>query len=91
MDIIEDFLRIKKHLGLSSEWSLELQFTWNEGFCHMEQRRVMIGIKDGYNRKLLVHECLHATGLKHYDVPGYGGHLGFDEFSTKVEKDIFAV
>ena len=89
MDAVEDFLKIKRHLGLSEEWSLELQFTWNEGFCHRMQKRVMIGVKDGYNRKLLVHECLHATGLNHYDVPGFGGHVGLDEHSARVEREIF--
>ncbi len=89
MDVVEDFLRIKRHLGLSVEWSLELQFTWNEGFCHREQKRVMIGVKDGYRRRLLVHECLHATGLDHYDVPGYGGDVDVDVHSARVEKKIF--
>ena len=88
MSIIEDFLKIKRHLGLDEEWSLEIQFTWNEGFCHRTQRRIMIGIKDGYNRKLLVHECLHATGLNHYDVPGFCG-VGVDEHSARVEQEIF--
>ena len=89
MNIIEDFLRIKKYLDLSEEWSLELQFTWNEGFCHRQQKRVMIGIKDGYNRKLLVHECLHATGLDHNDIPDYGGALDMDKHSAKIEEEIF--
>ena len=80
MNIIEDFLKIKEYLGLSEEWSLELQFTWNEGFCNREQKRVMIGIKGGYNRKLLVHECLHATDMTHHKQPTYQGYLKADEY-----------
>jgi len=91
MSIVEDFLKIKGHLGLSSEWSLELQFTWNEGFCHRKQKRIMIGIKDIYSRKLLIHECLHATGMEHYDVPEYGSHLSVDEYSSMLEREIFRV
>ncbi len=87
--IVADFLKIKEHLELSEEWSLELQFTWNEGFCHREQKRIMIGVKDRYNRRLLVHECLHATGLDHYDVPGYGGGITLDGYSVKIEQEIF--
>lgn len=89
MNIIEDFLKIKKHLNLPEELELHIKFDWNEGFYRSEFPAVMLGVKDGYNRTLLVHECLHVKGLTHYNPPEYTGHIPSDEYSKKIEGEIF--
>ena len=96
--IVEDFLKIKEHLDLSEELALEIEFTHDEGFYYankwseqMGHHRpsVMIGIKNGYNRRLLVHECLHATGMEHEKPSTYRSDIKYDEFSAQMEKEIF--
>lgn len=90
MNIIDDFLKIKEYLGLPDELELHIKFDWNEGFYRSQFPAVMIGIKGGYNRRLLVHECLHAFGLSHYDEADFGGHIDYDKHSERVEKQIFS-
>jgi len=87
--IIDDFGELKAYLGLSDELELHLNWTTSEGFYREKRNAVMIGLKNGYWRKLLVHECLHAKGLQHYDVPTYGGDVTHDEYSEKIENAIF--
>jgi len=87
--IIEDFIKLKTYLGLSDELELHLSWMTNEGFYREKQNAVMIGLKNGYCRKLLVHECLHAKGLMHYDLPTYGGNINYDEYSEKIENAVF--
>jgi capsule polysaccharide export protein KpsE/RkpR len=87
--ILQDFIKIRNHLDLSDKLSLEIQFHHSEGFHFSMQNRVMIGIKDGYWRRLLIHECLHVAGLMHYDVPGYESAINHDIHSEAIEHDIF--
>jgi len=89
MNIINDFKRIKRYLGLPRKLSLKIEFNHNEGFYYRNFPMVMIGIKDGYNRRLLVHECLHALGYTHYNPLGFVSVIRFDTYSAKIEKDIF--
>jgi len=86
-----DFQKIKEFLKLEQDWDLTIAPHRTEGFCYRNQRVVMIGTKNGYKRKLLVHECLHAAGLNHYDDSNYCGVLKHDDYSAKIEKEIFAV
>jgi len=87
--IIEDFIKLKAYLGLYDGLELHLSWVTSEGFYREKQNAVMIGLKNGYWRRLLVHECLHAKGLQHYDLPTYGGDVTHDEYSEKIENAIF--
>jgi len=87
--ILRDFIKIRDHLGLSDKLGLEIQFHHSEGFYFSMENRVMIGIKDGYRRRLLIHECLHVTGLMHYAAPGYESAINYDVYSEAIESDVF--
>lgn len=91
MNVIDDFIKIKNHLGLPEKLSLEIEFTHPEGFYYSSRPSVMIGVKNGYKRTLLVHECLHAIGLNHYNPPDFESVIKHDKYSAKIEEEIFAV
>ena len=88
-NIVEDFLAVKEHLELPEELELHISFDTNEGFYREKYPAVMIGIKDRYSRKMLVHECLHSKGFVHHTPSTYQGSLTSDEYSAAIVKEIF--
>ncbi len=60
--INEDAKIISAYLGSNCP-KLELSKTTNEGLTL--KNKTIIGIKNGYNRRLLIHELLHTYGFKH--------------------------
>ena len=87
--IVKDFLKVKEYLGLPDNLELHITFDTDEGFYRSNVPAVMIGTKNGYNRTLLVHMCLHAFGLSHYDEADFCGDIDYDLHSKRVEKQIF--
>ena len=88
-EIIRDFEKIKKYLHIKGCW-LNLSVDSDEGLCNVERKIIILGIKNGvYNRKLLVHECVHATGMNHNVEKGYIPVIKFDSYSADLEKKIF--
>ena len=97
-NIITDFLKIKDWLGLSEDVALEIEFNHDEGFYYdkkwseqlgRHRSSVMIGILNGYNRTLLIHECLHGIGMEHEKPSSYRSVVKFDEYSKSLEKEMF--
>jgi len=89
-EIEADFERIKRFLSLSRSTRLVVHDYHIEGFYDRYSDLVILGIKGGYKRKLLVHECLHATGLEHDPSIGYETWMEKDEYSKLVTRKIFA-
>lgn len=91
-EIKADFERIKQYLSLPCSTHLIIQNYHIEGFYNHYSDMVILGIKDGYDRQLLVHECLHATGLQHTVSSApiqYSSWLKEDEYSELIERKIF--
>jgi hypothetical protein len=96
MNIYEDFVKVKKHLQLPDKLPLLIDPGSTEGICLEKEiwdlypdGIIKIGVKDGYSRRLLVHECVHATGLGHLDKPGYESVIRHDTYSAGIEREIF--
>lgn len=83
-----DFEKIKAFLKFEEEWVLELRNDWSEGFCNRNRKKIILGIHGGYNRTLLIHECLHAIGYNHNAI-NFSGSLTYDLVSPMYEKWIF--
>lgn len=90
-EIEKDFMKIKEYLNLGWKWKLTIISSRSDGFCYRNRKMIMIGIKDGYKRRLLIHECLHASGFSHHDFPDYHGAIKEDYYSAKIEEKIFGV
>ena len=88
-EIKEDFEKIRKYLNISKIYRLHLDIYSGEGFCDRYGHIIILGIEDGYSRLLLVHECVHATGMNHDVEKGYESVIRFDKYSKKLEKQIF--
>ncbi len=89
MKVIEDFLKIKEKLSLPNELELHIVFDWDEGFYRSRFPAVMVGIEGGYNRTLLVHECLHAAGWDHPRMGNAHPERDYMLHSQTVEDEIF--
>lgn len=85
--IHDDFNKICKFIGLDG-FSLRLVSGHNEGFCYRNKKIIDLGVKDGYNRTLLVHECLHGIGYNH-NSKNFSGSLKYDKISPMFEHWIF--
>lgn len=88
--IERDFQCICAYLELSN-LNLKLNFNSDEGFYDEKHNVVILGIKHGFFRILLIHECLHAFGLNHAKetVGWFESWLMFDEISPAIERTIF--
>lgn len=86
--IKRDFKKIKKFLNLSETYLL-LDVTSSEGFYTEKTKTIRLGIKTGYNRTLLIHECVHASGKQHNYKEGFESVIRFDTYSKNLEKQIF--
>jgi hypothetical protein len=98
MNIYDDFVKVKKHLGLPGELPLLVDPSSAEGFYFSRQDivqlpmgAVKVGIKEGYDRRMLVHECLHAKGYEHYTPSRFESNLQLDTYSAGIEKEIFGM
>lgn len=91
MSVLKDFIKVRKYLELSPDLTLEVNFDTEEGFFSETKQTISVGVKNGYNRRLLVHECLHAAGMEHYAPPTYQPVMKWDEYSAGIEEKIFAV
>lgn len=89
---IADFLGIAvPHIDISKR--LSNAFTrWNNS----RERKVdyiRFGIKDGYHRRYLVHEMIHATGAEHGEYEGlpFRSLVSADYYTPYIESKIFGI
>jgi len=82
--IEEDYRKICGFLKLDG-YLLEVDKTHSGGVCARILKKIVIGVKDGYDRTLLIHECLHAIGYNH-NSRNFSGALKYDEVSPMYEK-----
>jgi len=87
--IYDDFVKIKSFLRLPNDIQLKIWHDSDEGFYNKKEHTVKLGIKSGYNRRLLVHECVHVTGKQHYE-DGFESIIRYDKFSAELEGRIFS-
>jgi len=87
-EILDDFKKILKYLGVKKKIYLHLALGTREGLYREDMGIIFLGVKDGYDRKLLVHECIHILGKQHF-TDGFDSVLRFDTYSAKLELEIF--
>jgi len=89
--ITDDFEKILKYLGIKERIYLHLVLGSTEGLWREDMKTIFLGIKGGYNRKLLIHECVHVTGKQHNDKEEFESVIRFDKYSTRLEQEIFGI
>ena len=53
------------------------------------EHRIILGIRDGYRRSSLVHECIHASGKSHDYNLRFTSNSRNDLYTPKIERMIF--
>ena len=67
----------------------------SESYCHRREGWISLGIENGYNRQILIHELLHWKGYDHYDIifrsklGKYSSSIKTDNASINLEKLLF--
>lgn len=85
--IFDDAKKISEYLGINCP-KLELSEESREGLTL--ESKTILGIKDGYERRLLIHELLHTKGFTHtYPSNFFCPNMKLDELSAFVEKQVF--
>ena len=86
-DILKDAKKISEYLGINCP-KIKIESESNEGLTL--EHLTYLGTKNGYNRKLLIHELLHTKGFQHtYPSNFFAGAGKIDELSTFVEQQVF--
>ena len=85
--ILKDAKKISKYLGINCP-KIKIEPDSHEGLTL--EHLTYLGIKNGYNRKLLIHELLHTKGFGHTYPSNFFPAAGkIDELSTFVDKQVF--
>jgi len=85
--ILTDAKKISEYLGINCP-KIKINTESSEGLTL--QKLTHLGIKNGYKRKLLIHELLHTKGFQHtYPSNFFAGAGKIDELSEFIEKRIF--
>jgi len=85
--IFDDAKKISEYLGINCP-KIKIEPESHEGLTL--KHLTYLGIKNGYNRRLLIHELLHTKGFQHtYPSNFFAGAGEIDELSTFVEKQVF--
>ena len=86
-DILEDAKKISEYLGINCP-KIKVNQTSSEGLTL--EHLTHLGVKNGYKRKLLIHELLHTKGFQHTYPSNFFPAAGAeDELSTFVEQMVF--
>ena len=82
-----DFQAIVSWLDINPAPTLVIKYNRKTSCYEPWAHRIVLGVENGYDRTILVHECLHAKGLPHG--PGFRSHLDKDTLSPAIERSIF--
>ncbi len=86
-DILEDVKKISEYLGINCP-KIHLTPESHEGLTL--EHLTYLGIKDGYKRRLLIHELLHTKGFTHtYPSNFFNANYTNCELSKFVEEQVF--
>ena len=85
--IFDDAKKIAGYLGINCP-KFELSEQTTEGLTL--KNKTIIGIKKGYNRRLLIHELLHTYGFRHtYPSNFFSACVGDYGLIDFIEKEVF--
>jgi len=82
-----DFRAIISWLNINPVPKLVIKHNRKNSYYDRSTHTIVLGVEEGYKRTMLVHECLHAKGLRHG--PGFRSHLSKDTLSPAIERRIF--
>ena len=85
--IFDDAKKISEYLGINCP-KIDISKESSEGLTL--ENKTILGIKNGYKRRLLIHELLHTKGFKHtYPSNFFNATYPNCELSAFVEKQVF--
>jgi len=86
--ILEDAKKISEYLGINCP-KIKIEPESGEGLTL--EKLTYLGTKNGYKRRLLIHELLHTKGFIHTYPSNFfnGGNLDECELSKFVEQQVF--
>jgi len=86
-EIFKDAKKISEYLGINCP-KIQLDPNSNEGLTLTKLTH--LGIKNGYKRRLLIHELLHTKGFKHtYPSNFFNANYTNCELSKFIEEQVF--